>query len=141
MACFKRRYLKSDLLEKIKWLHTNTSALCGNVVIVGYNYIRANSDCLHVRGELFFLDKLELIITKRKIHAATSLTNMQIDRKHWTISYLRHWFHAVITMNYLVSPWQWEVRYCWDVVSSVYCFRLGRNICYIESNSWFIHGT
>ena len=31
----------------------NTTAVCGNVATVGYNYICANSDRLHVLGELW----------------------------------------------------------------------------------------
>ena len=31
----------------------NTTAVCGNVATVGYNYVCANSDHLHVQGEPF----------------------------------------------------------------------------------------
>ena len=38
---------------KLNDCNQNTTAVCGNIATVGYNYIRANSDHLHVQGELF----------------------------------------------------------------------------------------
>ena len=38
---------------KLKDYIRNTTAVCGNITTVGYNYVRTNSDHLHVRGELF----------------------------------------------------------------------------------------
>ena len=53
IVCMLLYYIKCLKITKLNDCIRNTTAVCSNVAAVGYSYVCANSDHLHMRGELF----------------------------------------------------------------------------------------